>query len=185
METERLTVEQIPSWEYVFRNGFAPLWSDDQMRILRLALVEDDITLMQGCTTQPPPLLCVQDWPCEGGCAVGYLGWKSGNNTVGEVEEFFAKACYEADQRLGEPAACRWFLNWFDDTPRDTVRQELTRVIDSILAERASVEHDLPYTIDAQANISLEGKPVKLTQQQVADLMKHSWVDYDYGDPVG
>ena len=28
-------------------------------------------------------------------------------------------------ERLGEPAACRWFLNWFDDTPRDQMRREL------------------------------------------------------------
>ena len=70
--------------------------------------------------------MCVQDWPVEAACALGYCGWQGdGLETVGEVEEFFARACFEADQRLGEPAACRWFLNWFDDTPRDEMRREL------------------------------------------------------------
>jgi hypothetical protein len=44
---------------------------------------------------------------------VGYCAWQGdGLETVAEVEEFFARVCFEADQVLGEPAACRWFLNW-------------------------------------------------------------------------
>lgn len=45
--------------------------------------------------------------------------------TIAEVEEGFARACFEADQILGEPAACRWLLNWYDDTPREEMRREL------------------------------------------------------------
>ena len=26
--------------------------------------------------------------------------------------------CYEVDQSMGEPAGCRWLLNWWDETPR-------------------------------------------------------------------
>ena len=58
--------------------------------------------------------------------------------TVGQVEEFFAKACYQADQRLGEPAACRWFLNWFDNTPRAEMRRELLAEVELALAVRAT-----------------------------------------------
>ena len=54
----------------------------------------------------------------------------------GRSREFFARCCFEADERLGEPAACRWFLNWFDDAPRDTMRRELLAEVDAALAER-------------------------------------------------
>jgi hypothetical protein len=40
------------------------------------------------------------------------------------------------DQRLGEPAACRWFLNWFDETPRDEMRRLLLPEVQQLLAER-------------------------------------------------
>ena len=70
------------------------------------ALTGDDPRLTQGSTTTPPPLMCVQDWPVEAACALGYCGWQGDElETVGEVEEFFARMCFEADQRLGEPAA--------------------------------------------------------------------------------
>ena len=81
--------------------------------------------------------MCVQDWPVEAACALGFCGWQGDRlDTVGEVEEFFARCCFEADQRLGEAAACRWFLNWFDDTPRDEMRAELLAEIEWALEER-------------------------------------------------
>jgi hypothetical protein len=39
--------------------------------------------------------------------------------------ERFAQLCFEVDQHFGEPRACRHFLNWFDDTPREQMRREL------------------------------------------------------------
>ena len=56
--------------------------------------------------------------------------------TVGEVEETFARVCFEADQRLGEPAAVRYFLNWYDDTPRDEMRKQLLAEVERALADR-------------------------------------------------
>jgi hypothetical protein len=104
---------------------------------LRQALVSDDTRLLQGATTTPPPLQCVQDWPVEAACALGYCGWQGeGLETVAEVEEFFARMCFEIDHRLGEPAACRWFLNWFDETPREEMRQQLLAEVYLTLAER-------------------------------------------------
>lgn len=114
------------SWRTVWRQGFAPLISDSGLAELAKALETDNPALGQGFTTTPPPLMCVQDWPVEAACALGFCGRKGEElGTVGEVEEYFAKLCFNADQNIGEPAACRWFLNWFDDTPRGEMRREL------------------------------------------------------------
>jgi hypothetical protein len=79
-----------------------------------------------------------------GRCALGFCGWQGDDlESVGQVEEFFARACFEADHRLGEPAACRWFLNWFDDTPRDQMRRELLAEVELALAQRLPIEAPL------------------------------------------
>jgi len=125
------------SWRKVWRDGLAPQLSMAALEALRGGLMNDDPQLLQGATTTPPPLQCVQDWPVEAACILGYCGWQGdGLETVAEVEEFFAQACYEADQRLGEPAACRWFLNWYDDTPRDEMRRLLLAEVNRTLAQR-------------------------------------------------
>ena len=135
-ETEQL------DWRRVWHQGFAPCISTEELTALRDALRTDDVRLTQGSTTTPPPLMCVQDYPCEAGCLFGYVGVVRnggfGTATVGECEETFARLCFDADQRLGEPAACRLFLNWFDDTPRDQMRRELLKEVEAVLAARAS-----------------------------------------------
>ena len=78
------------------------------------------------------------DWPAEGACALGYCAWRGdGVATVGEVEETIARACFEADCRLGEPTACRWFLNWYDEAPRDVLRREMVAEVGRELAMRS------------------------------------------------
>ena len=125
------------SWRKVWREGIAPQLSTAGLEALQQALVRDDERLLQGSTTTPPPLQCMQECPVEGACGVGYCAWQGdGLETVGEVEEYFARRCFEADQRLGEPAAVRYFLNWFDDTPRDEMRRELLAEVNRTLAER-------------------------------------------------
>jgi hypothetical protein len=139
------------AWRKVFREGFAPLLSTPGLAALRDALKADDGRLLQGATTSPPP---VSTWcgnfPVEAACAMGYCGWQGdGLETVGEVEEFFARACFEADQRLGEPAACRHLLNWFDDTPRDEMRASLLPEVELALAVRAEPPtEELNYFVD-------------------------------------
>lgn len=113
-------------WQEVWRKGYAKVFSTRALEELGTALHFNLPQLVQGVTTGPPPLPVNQDKPCEQADAIGYCGWiGEGLITVGQVEEFFAKSCFDVDQRLGEPAGCRWFLNWFDDTPRDEMRREL------------------------------------------------------------
>jgi hypothetical protein len=105
---------------------------------LRQALESDDRRLIQGVTTEPPPLQAVLDWPVEKACAVCFGIWQGDGDfhTVGQVETAFARVCHEADQAFGEPAACRYFLNWFDQTPRDQMRQELLAEVNRALVSR-------------------------------------------------
>jgi hypothetical protein len=125
------------SWRKVWREGMAPQLSPAGLEALRRALLNDDARLIQGATTTPPPLACVQDWPVEAACVLGFCGWQGDQlETVAQVEEFFARACFEADQRLGEPAACRWFLNWYDETPRAEMRRQLFAEVNRALAQR-------------------------------------------------
>lgn len=129
-------------WKLAWRNGYAPSFSLVGLEALKRGLERDDLRLIQGATTTPPPLQCVQDWPAEAADAIGYIFWQgdmAGEATVGEVEEYFAQCCFDADRRLGEPAACRWFLNWFDDTPRNEMRRELLLEVKMELYHRESL----------------------------------------------
>jgi hypothetical protein len=82
--------------------------------------------------------MCVQDWPVEAADSLAFTGWQGnpGLTTVGEVEEYFARLCFECDERLKEHAACRWFLNWHDETPRDEMRRELLAEVELALQTR-------------------------------------------------
>ena len=79
------------SWRHVWREGFVPSLTTAELIALRDALRVDDPRLTQGSTTTPPPLMCVEDWPVEAACALGFCGWQGDElKTVGEVERFFA-----------------------------------------------------------------------------------------------
>lgn len=132
--------ESIEAWRHVWRVGFAPQLSTAALEAVRDGLVNDDPAMLQGRTTEPPPLACVRDFPACGACLVGYAGWKAENlATVGEVEEFFARTCFVADERLQESAGCRFFLNWFDETPRGEVIAALLPEVERSLAMRSAV----------------------------------------------
>jgi hypothetical protein len=130
------------SWRIVWRNGFVPVMSTASLEALKSGLESNDVRLIQGATTIPPPLHCVSDWPTESADFLGFGYWqgeRAGEASVGDVECRFAKLCFEADQRLGEPAACRWALNWWDDCPRDEVFRDLLAEVNLALAERQAV----------------------------------------------
>lgn len=132
-------------WRKVWHEGLAPSISNEGLEALKVALASDDERLLQGATTVPPPF--VQDWPVEAACALGFCGWteieKSLNEdefvTVAEVESYFARLCFVCDQIIGEPAACRYFLNWWDESPRDEVLRELGREVEKELERRGNV----------------------------------------------
>src|SRR5689334_10593537 len=107
------------NWKKVWREGLVPLFSTRELEALQQALARDDIRLIQNSTCTPPPSEIFHEEAVEGACAVGFCGWQAdGLTTVGDVEGFFIRTCLAADEALGEPAACRHFLNWFDETPR-------------------------------------------------------------------
>lgn len=138
------------SWRMVWREGIAPVLSTAGLESLWQALREDDPRLAQGSTTTPPPSLMLADCPCEGTDAIGWCGWRGEHlETVGEVEEFFARVCYQSDQRMNESGSCRWFLNWFDDTPRNEMRAQLLEEVERTLAQRFGIAR-LPAPIRRQ-----------------------------------
>lgn len=127
-------------WRKVWREGFLPSLKTEGLKALRDALRSDDPRLMQGMTTSPAPQPGQEAWTCNGTCAVGFCGWQANRLlTVGEVEEYFARLCFEADHRLGAPAASRWFINWFDETPRPIMREHLLTEV-----ERNLIDRDVP-----------------------------------------
>jgi hypothetical protein len=129
--------ESLTAWQLAWRRGIAPSLSDRGLLSLKKALETDDPALIQGASIKPPPLQATQDWPVEAACAICFVGWRGdGLETVADVEEFFARTCFEADQALGEPAGCRYFLNWFDETPREQMRIQLLAEVTLALYER-------------------------------------------------
>jgi len=131
------------AWRYVFRNGAVPSMSIHSLRALRNGLQNDDYRLVQGHTAVPTPLKSVADWPCEGACATSYGYWQGsqgGQSTVADVESYFAGICYEIEKTLGESAAVRHFLNWFDDTPREQMIRELLPEVEIAIQSKEDCE---------------------------------------------
>jgi hypothetical protein len=127
----------LPLWKKCWRHGYVPQLSTHSLEVLRDALMKDDPRLIQGATTLPPPLQSVHDRPVEKACAVSFAGWQGEDlTTVAEVEEFFARSAFECDQRLGEPAGCRWFLNMWDETTRADMFRLLLKEVNYNLVQR-------------------------------------------------
>jgi hypothetical protein len=125
------------AWRKVWREAVAPLLPTRGLEALRRALERDDPALVQGVTTDPPPLEEAMDRPVQGACAIGHCGWLGqGLGSVAAVEEYFAAVCRAADERLGEPAGIRPFLAFFDDTPRQQMRLALLEEVGLELAIR-------------------------------------------------
>ena len=76
----------------------------------------------------------------NGTCAISLCGWQGdGLRSVGQIEDYFHRICDAADAVFHEPAACRYFLNWFDETPRAAMRRELLAEVRLALRERMPV----------------------------------------------
>lgn len=118
------TLREAP-WVDVFRDGLCPLLDDRHLAALADALECNDPRLIQGYTTDPCPWQGAQDFPAEGACLIGFCAFADGLTTVQAVQDYFAESCYRIDMAMGEPAACRWLLNWFDNASRDEMRAAL------------------------------------------------------------
>lgn len=124
-------------WRRIWRFGLVPVLSRDGLLALESALVDDDRRLLQGITCTPPPLDALNHRAIQGACALGWCGWHGdGLRNVGQLEAFFNRLCDAADAALKEPGACRFFLNWFDDTPRPQMRRELLAEVRLALERR-------------------------------------------------
>ena len=110
----------VDAWRSTLRKGFIPLMSTGALVGAGAGAGDGRPEVDPGGDDHAPALQAVQDWPCEAADFVGYGGWQGdGLDTVGEVEEFFARLCFECDNRLGEPAGCKHWLNYWDETPRN------------------------------------------------------------------
>jgi hypothetical protein len=123
--------EEMPAWKRCWRYGICPQLDHDALEALRRALLNDDPRLIQGATTSPPSLQCTDDWALQGGDPIIFALWQgNGFGIVGKAEEEWAMICWRASDALGDPEACRWFFNWWDETDRQTARQALLVEID-------------------------------------------------------
>lgn len=130
------------TWRHAWRNGFAPVLSDECLDFLRRGLLEDDTGITQGHTTMPLPLKCNEDMEVEKACPVCFSLWKGyGLQNVGEAEELFAKVCHEADINLGELGGVRHLFHWVDDTPREEMRRELLLEVQREIRRREELQH--------------------------------------------
>lgn len=114
-------------WRKVWQQGLAPQISTKGLIALMEALERDFPTLIQHSTTMPPPSEIFAGDPCEGACPIGYTGWQSQENchTVAEVEAYFVRVCLACDDVFNELAAVRYWLNFWDETPREVARAAL------------------------------------------------------------
>ena len=128
----------VEPWRAVWRAS-APLLPTAGLLALRQALRDDDPRLIQGATTEPPPLSYGYACPCEGACLWGFVAWQggmAGEGCVNEVQSAFAAICHAADQAGEGCGWCAKLLNWWDDTPRSVAIAALLPEVESALSAR-------------------------------------------------
>jgi hypothetical protein len=127
-------------WRRVWRVGLAPHLPPKGLLALRDALARDDARLVQGVVSIPRPLEAGRALSIQCACAIGFCGWQGdGRTTVGSVLDFFYRVCELADAEFNEEAACRYFLDWFDDTPRADMRRQLLAEVELALQSPLSL----------------------------------------------
>ncbi len=124
-------------WRVVFREGIAPQMPTEALEALRHGLLTYDVRLRPGATVQgfgPGPTYA---------CAIGYGAWMGMRLTTADgVQEFFEGVCRRADEALGQPGACRHFIQWFDERRREVVFPQLLAEVNRVLAVRAGEQTD-------------------------------------------
>ena len=124
-------------WRVVFRDGIAPHLSPRVLEEMHAALAEDDERILQGTICYPPPLPGLSGREVEGGDVFILAGMLAGEfRTVGECEAWFRELCDRCDEQFSVPAACRFFLNWYDATSREQMREQM---LEEVAIARGSV----------------------------------------------
>ena len=135
--TQNINANPTEMWRRVWRDGLGPQLSDSYLEELRLGLIRDDDRLLQGYTAQPEPFAVFAREKIEGCCALGFGAWQTGMfERVGDLGRFFERLCCGADEAVGEMAAARLFLDWYDQTPRPLMRHELLAEVNRLLNQR-------------------------------------------------
>jgi hypothetical protein len=138
--SQDMAIAPSAAWRRVWRLGIAPKLKTVGLLALHRALVTGDPELVQGIVMEPAPFGHLGGFPVSAACAVAYAGWKGVRlETVAEVEDFFARVCSYADQALGEPAAIRYFMDWFDETPAELMRPALLAEVTAELCRRSTL----------------------------------------------
>lgn len=142
-------------WRKAFR-AFVPHLGRRGLLRLWAMLAADSPDLIQGGSTVPPPMQVCAGWKAEQACPVNQAGMAHGLETVGELAEWFGRACHEADRALGECAGVRWFTTWWDEGPRDQMRPLLLAEVEYALG--LGVDPSPPLTPDpAEAHTVASG----------------------------
>ena len=131
-----VSIRPIEVWRKFWRDGIAPQISNRGLEALRKALKRDDPGLIQGATTDPPPLEFVSHEPVTAACVVSFPGWQDGLHSVQQVEDHFWRICHGATERASNPDACRVFLNWWDTAKRAEAFPALLEEVDRELELR-------------------------------------------------
>ena len=127
-------------WQLAWHSGFAPQFTDAELRALAAALAADDPALLQGGTTHPPPLHVLAGEPPLKACALCLPAWRAGGvRTVGGLEDAFLRLLSGAVALTGDPGAPGYFLGWFDDTPRPAMLAQLLAEVELSLSVRRAV----------------------------------------------
>ena len=132
-------------WQTVWRKGIAPQLDRHGIEELRIALIIDDSRLIQGTTTCPNIMDHNPGRACEAGCGIAFPIWQADTEQdIHDISEKFSLVCDKCDADLlnatGDEVACRFFINWFDDTPRQIMRKLLLDEVELWLAEHPKEE---------------------------------------------
>jgi hypothetical protein len=139
-EFERaLADEPMESWRRVFRQGILPHVSSKGLEGLQRALERNDARILMGASTNPPALSFNEHEPLEGCCPIGWLlleGKPPYSLSVGTLDQMFGQLCWKCEQACGLPASIGFFLRWWDEGPRESVRAALLVEVNAALIGR-------------------------------------------------
>lgn len=135
-----MTTEPLAGWQVAFRQGVAPQLSTAALERLADGLLGDDPALVQGWTTEPPPVEHCLDEYATGGCLLcyGLMADFDGPPLVADLAGRFGDVCRRCDEALGLPGAVGYLLRAWDDLPRAEARALFRAEVERTLLERAA-----------------------------------------------